>query len=236
MKILAIDTSSIVVSVSIVDKDKLLGEITINYKQNHSETLMPIVDTLLKMLDLDISEIDYFAITKGPGSFTGLRIGASTIKAMAHALNKKIVAISTLEVMAYNVVNTNKVIVPIIDAKGGRVFTGVYFGEYDNLKVILEDSVMNIDALLEYLKNNDFEPLFLGDGAITYKNEIIENFGKSSLVNIAFNMQRASSLAVLSKKYIVEGKVLDYNSLEIEYMRKSQAEREKEERNKNDKN
>nr|WP_317358521.1 tRNA (adenosine(37)-N6)-threonylcarbamoyltransferase complex dimerization subunit type 1 TsaB [uncultured Tyzzerella sp.] len=230
MNILAIDTSGIVASVAIANEDKILGEINLNYKQNHSVTIMPIIDNLLKMLEMDICNIDYFAFAKGPGSFTGLRIGAATIKAMAHSLNKKIIPISTLEAMSYNIIDNGRYIVPIIDAKAERVFTGIYKNKDGILQNILPDYATNITELLDYILNNDIEPVFLGDGSIAYKNIIKKYFKEENFAPISLNMQKASSLASLAFLYEKQQKYVDYNGLEIEYLRKPQAERELEER------
>lgn len=233
MNILAIDTSGIVASVAIGNEDKILGEISLNYKQNHSVTLMPIIDTLLKMVEMEIEDIDYFAFSKGPGSFTGLRIGSATIKAMAHATNKKIIPISTLEAMAYNILDNNRFIVPIIDAKSERVFAGIYENKDGVYSPILEECATTIKELLSFIVENNITPIFLGDGAISYKNIIKEHFSEDCFAPISLNMQRASSLLSLAFLYEKNKKYVDYNNLEIEYLRKPKAERELEERQKN---
>ena len=230
MNILAIDTSGMVASVAIGNEEKILGEISLNYKQNHSVTIMPIIDNLLKMLEMDIEDIDYFAFSKGPGSFTGLRIGAATLKAMAHALDKKIIPISTLEAMAYNIVCNDRYIVPIIDAKAERVFAGIYENENGVLKPILNEHATTIRELLTFIKENDIEPIFLGDGSISYKHIIKEYFSENNFAPISLNMQKASSLLSLSLLYQKDKKYVHYNDLEIEYLRKPQAERELEEK------
>lgn len=230
MKILAIDTSGIVASIAIGNEEKILGEISLNYKQNHSVTIMPMIDSLLKMLDMDIEEIDYFAFTKGPGSFTGLRIGASTVKAMAHSLDKKIVPISTLQSIAFNITDNSRFIVPIIDAKAERVFAGIYKNKDGKIEPILEDCATNINELLNYILDNNIEPIFLGDGSIVYRDILKEHFKEENFAPISLNMQNASSLLALSIQYIKEGKYVDYNNIEIQYLRKPQAQRELEER------
>lgn len=230
MKMLAIDTSTTVASVAVCNDEKILAEINLDYKQNHSVTIMPMVDSVLKMIDMDIDDIDYFAICNGPGSFTGLRIGTATIKAMAHSLNKKIIPISTLKVMAYNITHTNKCIVPIIDAKAQRIFTAIYENENNNLTNILEEQSTTILELLDFIKQNNIDPIFLGDGATVYKDIILQHFDESCFVPIHLNKQKASSLLALAIQYEKQGKYTDYNGLEIEYLRKPQAEREIEER------
>lgn len=230
MNILAIDTSGIVASVAIANNDKILGEISLNYKQNHSVTIMPIIDNLLKMLELDIKDIDYFALSNGPGSFTGLRIGVATIKAMAHALNKKIIPISTLEAMAYNIIDSNRYIVPIIDAKAERIFTAIYENKGGIPTPILEQQAMTITELLDFIKSNNIEPVFLGDGSISYRHIIEKDFKEQNFAPMSLNMQRASSLASLAFLYEKYGKYVEYNNLGIQYLRKPQAQRELEER------
>lgn len=230
MKILAIDTSTVVASVCIIEDEKILGEININYKQNHSTIIMPLIDELLAKLDLDIQDIDCFAVAKGPGSFTGLRIGVATIKAMAQASNKPIVAISTLQAMAYNIFDTSRYIVPIIDAKSERIFSGIYKFEEDKLEVVLEDSPLTILELIEYIESNDINPIFLGDGATVYKDLLSSKFSRECFAPSNLNIQKASSLASLAIDYFKAGKVISYRELEIEYLRKPQAQRELEER------
>ncbi len=233
MNILAIDTSGIVASVAIGNKEKILCEINLNYKQNHSITIMPIIDNALKMLDMNIDDIDYFAFSKGPGSFTGLRIGAATLKAISYALNKKIIPVSTLEVMAYNIICDNRCIVPIIDAKAERVFSAIYKNKNGVLSPILTERATNINILLNFIKENNLNPVFLGDGSISYKNIIKKYlFNEDSFAPISLNMQRASSLLSLAILYEKDKKYVDCKNLEIEYLRKPQAQRELEERDK----
>lgn len=226
MKILAIDTSGIVVGVALIDENKVLAEININYKQNHSVTIMPLIDQLLKSVNMEINEIDYLACTCGPGSFTGLRIGAATVKGIAFALNKKIIPISTLEILAYNIFMTDKYIIPIIDARSERVFTAIYKWENQKLINTYKETSTDIRSLLKYIKENNIEPLFLGDGAKIYK-QTIKDFNENYIfAPIGHNMQKASSLASIALQYAKAGKYIDHKSFEIKYLRKSQAERE----------
>lgn len=226
MKILAIDTSGIVVGVALIDENKVLAEININYKQNHSVTIMPLIDQLLKSVNMEINEIDYLACTCGPGSFTGLRIGAATVKGIAFALNKKIIPISTLESLAYNIFITDKYIIPIIDARSERIFTAIYKWENQKLINTYKETSTDIRTLLKYIKENNIEPLFLGDGATIYK-QIIKDFNENYIfAHIGHNMQKASSLASIALQYVKDEKYIDHKSFEIKYLRKSQAERE----------
>ena len=123
MKILALDSSGIVASVAIVEDNTLLAEYTVNYKKTHSQTLLPMLDEVAKMTELDLSTIDAIAVAAGPGSFTGLRIGSATAKGLALALKKPLVAVPTVEALAYNLYDTNGLICPIMDARRNQVYT-----------------------------------------------------------------------------------------------------------------
>ena len=121
MKILALDTTGLVASVALVDENKTIAEFTTNYKKTHSQTIMPMVENLKNMVDLDLSTIDYIACACGPGSFTGLRIGAATAKGLAHGLDIPVIPVPTLDALAYNMFGTNKLVVPIMDARSNQV-------------------------------------------------------------------------------------------------------------------
>ena len=126
MKILAIDSSGLVASVAVVTEDNLMAEYTINYKKTHSQTLLPMLDEIVKMIDLDLQDIDAIAVASGPGSFTGLRIGSATAKGLGLALDKPIIGIPTVDGLAYNIYGTNKLICPLMDARRNQVYTGIY--------------------------------------------------------------------------------------------------------------
>ncbi len=230
MRILAIDTSSSVASCAIVDGEKLVCEEILNNKLTHSETLMPMIEAVLRKSELTVSEIDRFAAVIGPGSFTGLRIGISAVKALAHAAGKECVGVSTLEAMAYNLPFTNCFICPIMDARRGEVYNGIYRFENGILTEICTMRAISMDELLEDIKSLNEKTIFLGDGLPVFKDMIKENLGDTALFAPAnANAQRASSAAVLAMK--CEG--VHYSKLAPVYLRKSQAEREREEREKN---
>ena len=126
MKILALDSSGLVASVAVVEDEKLLAEYTVNYKKTHSQTLLPMLDEIGKMIDLDLSTIDAIAVAAGPGSFTGLRIGSATAKGLGLALDKPLIAVPTVDALAYNLYGTDKLVCPIMDARRSQVYTGVY--------------------------------------------------------------------------------------------------------------
>ena len=126
MKILALDSSGLVASVAIVSDDDLIGEYTVNYKKTHSQTLLPMLDEVAKMVELDLSTIDVIAVSAGPGSFTGLRIGSATAKGLALALNKEIVSVPTVDALAYNMWGCRDLVCPLMDARRNQAYTGLY--------------------------------------------------------------------------------------------------------------
>ena len=138
MKILGLDSSGIVASVAIVEDDALIAEYTVNYKKTHSQTLLPMLDEIAKMTELDLNSIDAIAVAAGPGSFTGLRIGSATAKGLGLALKKPLIAIPTVEGLAYNLYDIPGLICPIMDARRKQVYTGFYRFEGSEMKVFKE--------------------------------------------------------------------------------------------------
>ena len=126
MKILAIDSSGIVASAAVVENDNLLGEYTINHKKTHSQTLLPMIDEVVRMLELDLHTIDAIAVAGGPGSFTGLRIGSATAKGLGFALDKPLIQIPTVDGLAYNLAGSSALVCPLMDARRNQVYTGLY--------------------------------------------------------------------------------------------------------------
>ena len=231
MRILGLDSSGIVASVAVVEDDVLVAEYTINYKKTHSQTLLPMLDEIVKMTELDLESIDAIAVAAGPGSFTGLRIGSATAKGLGLALKKPLVAIPTVEGLAYNLYDTPGLICPIMDARRNQVYTGVYCYTDHRLDTVWEQDTMSIEALAEGLNCLDHEVIFLGDGVAVYREKLQE------LLTIPFsfapahvNRQRAAAVAALAEVYYKEGKIQTAEEHEPEYLRKSQAERERAER------
>ena len=126
MKILAVDSSGLVASIALVEDDQMIAEYTVNYKKTHSQTLVPMLDEIKKMIDLDLASLDAIAVVKGPGSFTGLRIGSATVKGLGLALNKPIISVPTVDALSYNAYGTDYLICPIMDARRDQVYTGLY--------------------------------------------------------------------------------------------------------------
>ncbi|WP_202708697.1 tRNA (adenosine(37)-N6)-threonylcarbamoyltransferase complex dimerization subunit type 1 TsaB [Sporosalibacterium faouarense] len=227
MKILAIDTSSIVATCAIMDDEKLIGEYILNHKRTHSQKIMPIIEEILSSCDLKPEDIDVYAASVGPGSFTGLRIGVATVKGLAHAMNKSVVGISTIEALAFNIPYSEGIIVPMMDARRDRVYTGIYKWEDGDLCVIEEPDAIEVEELLDKLLKRNEKVIVNGDGAIVYKDKIIEGLGSKVLfAPKSVNMARAASVAELAMAKAKIGDVTSFMDLVPDYLRKSQAQRE----------
>ncbi len=233
MKVLAIDTSSIVATCAILDNDKLLAEYILNDKMTHSQTIMPMIKTVLDSCSLKPEDIDVYAAAKGPGSFTGLRIGIATIKGLAHATNKLVVGISTLDALAFNLPFSEGIVVPMMDARRDRVFTGIYKWADGNLCVIMEQTTLEVDQLIEILKERNENIVFNGDGTLVYKDKLISELGSRAVfAPKSANMARASAVAELAMTKAAEGATDSVFDLAPDYLRESQAQREYDDRNK----
>lgn len=232
MRILSIDSSGLVASVAILDEDTLVAEYTINHKKTHSQTLLPMVDEIFKMTEIDKQSLDAIAIAAGPGSFTGLRIGAATAKGLGQALNIPLISVPTVDGLAYNLVGSNDLICPLMDARRRQVYTGLYTFEKDEFKVLLPQCAIGIDEIINKINEMGTPVVFLGDG-VPVNNEYIQNNCK---VNYTFapanaSRQRAASVACLAYKYYENEAFSSIRKVEAfdflpEYLRLSQAERE----------
>lgn len=229
MRIVALDSSSLVASVAILEDDNLIGEYTVNYKRTHSETLLPMLDELFRMLQIDKKSIDAFAIAAGPGSFTGLRIGSATVKGLARALDKPIIPVPTLEGLAYNLCGYQNLICPIMDARRGETYTGIYEFNKNDISVIMDQTAMPMEALIDKLNILEREVIFLGDGVPVFSKMISESLKAPYMLAPAnSNRQRAGSVGVAALHYARMGKMENACSHAPIYLRKPQAERERE--------
>lgn len=208
-----------------------MAEYTVDFKMTHSQTLLPMIDEMVKLVGIDLNTIDAIAVSGGPGSFTGLRIGSATAKGLGLALNKPLIHVPTLDATAYNLFGASGLICPIMDARRNQVYTGVYCYTDHRLDTVWEQDTMSIEALAEGLNCLDHEVIFLGDGVAVYREKLQE------LLTIPFsfapahvNRQRAAAVAALAEVYYKEGKIQTAEEHEPEYLRKSQAERERAER------
>ena len=237
MRILALDSSGLVASVAVVEKieeeEQVIAEYTVNYKKTHSQTLLPMLDTVSDMIELDLKTIDAIAVAGGPGSFTGLRIGSATAKGLGLAMNKPLIHIPTLEGLAYNLCGTDAIVCPIMDARRGQVYTGIY--EFcGNELVVLEDQMaISIEELGDHLKKYDKRIIFLGDGVPVFREVLEERLMKGCRISFApanMNRQRAASVGALALLYYQQGKTETAAEHKPDYLRMSQAERERKER------
>lgn len=226
MRILAIDSSSLVASVAILDDDIMTAEYTVNFKKTHSQTLLPMIDEIMSMTGVDVDTLDAIAVSGGPGSFTGLRIGSATAKGMGLALDVPIVNVPTVDAMAYNFVGNNKLICPIMDARRNQVYTGVYKFVGEKFTIEKEQCAISIEELVELLNSMEGEVLFTGDGIPVFKDYINENLKNLHYFAPAhLNRQRAGAVGALGIIYFKEGKYTDSDEHMPDYLRVSQAER-----------
>lgn len=223
MKILAIDTTSDIASAAVIEDGQLLGEYSVKNKKTHSQKIMVMIQTLLDALEIDIKDISLFAAAKGPGSFTGVRIGVATIKGLAHACSKNVVGISTLEGLAYNLPFCEHIIIPVMDARQNRVYAASYIWD-DSLKELSEPEAMTIEECLEEC-GELLDVVFVGDGAAAHKDLIIQKLGaKAHFAPANANEQRASSIACCAYDKYCKDELMSYLELKPEYLKKSQAE------------
>ena len=242
MKILAIESSALVASAAVYEDGVIKALCSSNFKKTHSQTLMPMVDQVIKMTETDPESLDAVAVSGGPGSFTGLRIGCATAKGLCLALDKPLIHVPTLDAMAYNFYAGRDLIVPVMDARRSQVYTGIYTfrknkaGE-EELRTLLEGCAMDINELLALIRDKYFydkdkaefsRAVFLGDGVSAFK-DVIESNARFEYVfagpNLAF--QSAGSVAVLAAEYFRQGMVIDADAESPVYLRPSQAERVK---------
>lgn len=231
MKLIALDSSGLVASVAVVEDDILVAEYTIQYKKTHSQTLLPMLDEIRNMINLDLEQVDAIAVAAGPGSFTGLRIGSATAKGLSLATGKPIVAVPTVDGLAYNLYGTDKIVCPIMDARRNQVYTGIYRFLWQDgeccLDIIKGQCAVSFDEIAEELNELEREVIFLGDGVPVFKDCMKEKMKVPyTFAPAHMNRQRAASIGALGSIYYAQGKVQSGAEHAPEYLRLSQAERE----------
>ena len=233
-KILALDSSGLVASAAILTEETLIAEYTMNYKKTHSQTLLPMVDEIVRMTQQDLKDLDAIAIAAGPGSFTGLRIGSATAKGLGLALNKPLISVPTLEGLACNYYGYDEIICPMMDARRNQVYTGLYTWEKEGFQILLSQTACPIEDILDRCRQMILERgqkvIFLGDGVPVYK-AIIQKEMASFESSLRFapahmNRQRAGAVGVRALELIKEGRMETASEHAPVYLRKSQAERE----------
>ena len=223
MKILALDSTAKTSSVAVLEDDTLLGLYSVNIPNTHSETLLPMVKSILEALKLTNEDIDAYAVSEGPGSFTGVRIGVATIKGLALGRNKPCVGVSTIEALYENLSDYEGIVCPIMNARRGQVYTGAFLDG----KRILNDTCMMLDDLIPMLEKYDKPIHFNGDGYELVLDKKIANFRHTPE---ALKYQSAYSVGKIAYNKIKSSEYVSDIDLRVEYLRKAQAEREREER------
>lgn len=233
MYILAIDSSSLVASAAIVSEDSVIAEFTLNQKKTHSQILLPMIEELFKITGIEKKDIEAIAVAGGPGSFTGLRIGAATAKGLALALGVKIINVPTIDAMAYGLAGSEQLICPIMDARRNQVYTGIYKIQDQKLISIMENKAELIEELITKLDEINQPVVFMGDGVPVYQETIDKNMKcEHSYAPIHLSRQRAGAVGALAIQYYQQGKVEDADLFVPNYLRLSQAERERMENDK----
>ena len=241
MRVLAIDSSGMTATVAVVEDTQTIAEYTVNFKKTHSQTLLPMIDTMGKMIELELKSIDAIAVAGGQGSFTGLRIGSATAKGLGLALEKPLIHVPTVDGLAYNLYGCQDIICPIMDARRKQVYTGMYTfarrelegskGTELVLDVLEAQNASPIDELIERLNIHGRPVVFLGDGVPVYQDVIKEKMRVPfSFAPASANRQRAAVVGALGIQYYKEGKFETAMEHQPDYLRVSQAERERAEK------
>lgn len=222
MRILAVDTATKSCSVAVTENETILGEITQVSEQTHSKHLLEMVHAVMQEVGLTLSELDGFAVTRGPGSFTGLRIGISSIKGLALAMNRPVVGISSLLTLAQQIEPTAHLVCPLIDARKGEVYTSIYRYGAEGLVPELEERVL---VPLEAVQTIHSPCIFVGSGAILYRDLIMDQLGElATFAPQDRHIIQASTVAFLGLKRFESGDAGGVADLAPFYIRKSEAE------------
>ena len=227
MNILAIETTGAMSGAALVCPGKIIAEFSVNSGLTHSQTLMPMIDHMLAVSGLSKAGINAIAVSSGPGSFTGLRIGASTAKGLAFALGLKIVPVSTLDALAYNAVMWEGVIVPIMDARRSQVYTAVYDCAGGKIARLSGYMACDFDEIAGLAHESGKNVMFLGDGVSVHRGKITDN--GFTIAPDAFLLQRAASVGAIALE-IADYAAINASQFEPLYIRPSQAEREYQEK------
>lgn len=236
MRILGIESSSLVAGVALVTDHIVTAEYTVDFKKTHSQTLLPMLDEIVKMVDLDLKTIDAIAVAAGPGSFTGLRIGAATAKGLGLALEKPLIHVPTVDALAYSLWGAAGLVCPIMDARRRQVYTGFYHME-QGIQVMRNQCAMDACQLAAELNQLQEPVIFLGDGVPVYQELLRDNLKiPYRFAPAHMNRQRGAAVAALGMLAFDENtsykgaRIVSADDFAPEYLRKPQAEREREAR------
>ena len=227
MKLLAIESSGLVASAAIVTETAVLAEYTVDFKKTHSQTLLPMVEEIVSMIGMDLKELDAIAVSAGPGSFTGLRIGSATAKGLGLALNKPIIPVPTTQGIAANLYGTEGIICPLMDAKRKQVYTGLYRYNKNGFEIVEDQMAVLIEDIIEKVNKLGEPVTYLGDGVEVFSSILAQKTTVPfSFAPIHCLKQRAGALAVRAIELYRAGVVQTAAEHEPDYLRLSQAERE----------
>ena len=226
MKILAVDTSATSASVCVAQENKIIGEFSINTALTHSQTLIPMIEQLAEKTGVTLENIDAIAVNAGPGSFTGVRIGVAAVKGIAFSRNIPCVSVSTLESMAYNMLDNDCIVCSVMDARCSQVYNSLFRVKDGKVTRLIEDRALSLTDLKLDLQKYNEKIILVGDGA-----EITFNYFENSLQNVFLasvnnRVQKASSIACVAFKKIHNGETLNASELMPVYLRLPQAQRE----------
>ena len=228
MKILGIESAGKVASVALVEDGHVLCDFTINGKFTHSKTIMPMLASMRDIMDVDLATVDAIAVSAGPGSYTGLRIGSATAKALAHVWEVPIVGVSTIESLAYNVNGEGVLICPMLDARRQHAFCGAYRYEGEALVNLIPIDLRSVEDFAAALGVYDMKAVFLGDGLDSHR-KLVEKYMEGrewAEARAVDSLPKASTLALVAERKFKEGHEETYMSHQPDYYRPSQAERE----------
>lgn len=226
MKILAVDTSATAASVAVAEENKLIGEFSINTALTHSQTLMPMVDELLKNTGLSVNDIDAAAVNAGPGSFTGVRIGVAAVKGIAFPKNLPCVSVSTLESMAYNMLGNDCIVCSVMDARCSQVYNALFRVKGCTVTRMTDDRALSLTDLKNELQNINEKVVLVGDGAVLCSKFLGEELENIMLAPFNNRIQTASSVAYAAFEKINNGETVKADELMPVYLRLPQAQRE----------
>lgn len=219
MRILGIDTSTKYAGIAVLENEDLIAESTLQF-MSHSEKLLPEIAHILEIMKTPIETIDYYAVTVGPGSFTGLRVAVSTVKGFCFATNKKVIPVSTLEVIAWAYPFCEYQICPLLDARKKEVFIALFRWKEKEVERIKKDSVLSVQSLIEWIKE---KTVFTGTGAEVYKEKLIEMFGSNAIfIPKIYSIPNPRIVAYIGLRRIENA--IEAKNLKPDYLRKSEAE------------
>ena len=228
MKILALDSSGMVASVAVFEDDTLIAEYTVNYKKTHSQTLLPMLDEVVRMTETQLDGVEAIAVAAGPGSFTGLRIGASTAKGLGLALDIPLIPVPTVDALAWNLAGCAGLVCPIMDARRQQVYTGIYRVQDGTLEVLEPQMAIAVEDLAGRCNTYEERITFLGDGVPVYRGTLDELLTVPHVYAPGhLSRQRAGAVAALGMELYRKGCSQTAAQFAPDYLRVSQAERER---------